>query len=252
MKPLSAKSSWSPIPVKPAPSSKGPALALAAGFALIVFLAHLPYLSLPYFWDELGQFVPAALDIYHDGAWIPHSAVPNAHPPEVMAYLALVWRTFGYSIAATRSAMLALASLAVFFTFLLGVVIRGDLRGERAPAVIAALFLLCDPLFYTQGMMAQLDMPALLFTVLALILFLRDTHAAAAAACTALVLAKETGALLPLIFGLVLFFDPGRSKYAVYYLAPFVALGIWFLYSGDPPATCSAIPASRNTTRSTR
>jgi 4-amino-4-deoxy-L-arabinose transferase-like glycosyltransferase len=226
MKPLSAKSSWSLTPAKPARFNKSPlwALSLAAAFALIVFLAHLPYLSLPYFWDELGQFVPAALDIYHEGAWIPHSTVPNAHPPAVMAYLALVWRTFGYSIAATRSAMLALASLAVFFTFLLG----REVGRARAPAVIAALFLLLDPLFYTQGMMAQLDMPAMLFTVLALVLFLGHWHAAAAAACTALVLSKETGALLPLIFVVVLYLDPARSKYAAYYLAPFVALAVWF------------------------
>ena len=182
-------------------------------------------MRLPYFWDELGQFVPAALDIFHDGAWIPHSTVPNAHPPEVMAYLALVWRMFGYSIAATRSAMLALAILAVVFTFLLA----RDLARDRAPALIAALFLLLDPLFYMQGMMAQLDMPAMLFTVLALVLFLRDRHAAAAVACTALVLAKETGALLPLIFIVVLYRDSSRSKYALYYLAPFAALGIWFL-----------------------
>jgi len=39
-------------------------------FALVVFLTHAPYFDLPYFWDELGQFVPAALDIFHDGAWI--------------------------------------------------------------------------------------------------------------------------------------------------------------------------------------
>ncbi len=207
------------------PFNKSTGLLFAAVVALIVFLGHLPYLNLPYFWDELGQFVPAALDIFHDGAWIPHSTVPNAHPPAVMAYLALVWRTFGYSIAATRSAMLALASLAVVFTFLLG----WELDRARLPAVVAALFLLCDPLFYTQGMMAQLDMPAMLFTVLALVLFFDDKHAAAAAACTALVLAKETGALLPLIFGLVLFFDPARSKYAAYYLAPFAVLAIWFL-----------------------
>jgi 4-amino-4-deoxy-L-arabinose transferase-like glycosyltransferase len=179
---------------------------------------------LPYFWDELGQFVPAALDIFHDGAWIPHSTVPNAHPPAVMAYLAMVWRTFGYSIAATRSAMLTLASLALFFTFLLG----RKLDRAHIPPVIAALFLLCDPLFYTQGMMAQLDMPAMLFTVLALVLFLGDRHAAAAAACTALVLAKETGAILPLIFIVVLYRDPVRTKYAAYYLAPFAALAIWF------------------------
>lgn len=229
------KSSWSLTLASPAPSSEGLAhdrnlpgafaLLLLAALALIVFLAHLPYLSLPYFWDELGQFVPAALDIYHDGAWIPHSTVPNAHPPAVMAYLALVWRTFGYSIAVTRSAMLALASLAVFFTFLLG----RQIGRTRAPAVLAALFLLLDPLFYTQGMMAQLDVPAMLFTVLALVLFLRDRHGAAAAACTALVLAKETGALLPLIFIVVLYRDPARSKYGACYLAPFVVLGIWFL-----------------------
>jgi len=197
---------------------------IPAGFALAVFLAHLSFLRLPYFWDELGQFVPAALDIFHDGAWIPHSTIPNAHPPEVMAYLALVWRTFGYSIAATRSAMLALASLAVAFTFVLG----RELGRDRALAVIATLFLLLDPLFYMQGMMAQLDMPAMLFTVLALLFFLRDRHAAAAAACTALVLAKETGALLPLIFLVVVYRDPARSKYAPYYLAPFVALAVWF------------------------
>jgi 4-amino-4-deoxy-L-arabinose transferase-like glycosyltransferase len=197
---------------------------LLAAFALIVFLAHLPYVGLPYFWDELGQFVPAALDILHDGAWIPHSTTPNAHPPAVMAYLALVWRMAGYSIAASRWAMLALAATAVMLTFLLG----RELSGHRTAAILAALFLVLDPLFYTQSMMAQLDMPAMLFTVLGLSLFLTDRHAAAAAACTALVLAKETGALLPLIFIVVLYRDPARSKYAAYYLTPFAALAIWF------------------------
>ncbi len=199
-------------------------LLLLAAFALLVFLAHLPYFGLPYFWDELGQFVPAALDILHDGAWIPHSTVPNAHPPGVMAYLALVWRIAGYSITATRLSMLALAAATVICTFFLA----GELSRDRMPAILASVFLLADPLFYTQSMLAQLDMPAMLFTVLGLLLFLSDRHAAAAAACTALVLAKETGALLPLIFLVVLYRDPARSRYAAYYLAPFAALAIWF------------------------
>jgi 4-amino-4-deoxy-L-arabinose transferase-like glycosyltransferase len=200
------------------------AFLLPAAFALVVFLAHLPYLGLPYFWDELGQFVPAALDILHDGAWIPHSTVPNAHPPGIMAYLALVWRFAGYSIAATRASMLALAAAAVACTCFLGF----EFSKDRAPTILAAVFLLLDPLFYTQSMLAQLDMPAMLFTALSLWLFLADRHAAAAAACTALVLAKETGALLPLIFLVVLYRDHARSKYAAYYLAPFAALAIWF------------------------
>jgi 4-amino-4-deoxy-L-arabinose transferase-like glycosyltransferase len=226
---------------------------ISAACAVIVYLAHLPYFSLPYFWDELGQFVPAALDILHDGAWIPHSTVPNAHPPGVMAYLALVWRIAGYSIDATRLAMLAFASLTVIFSFCLG---RQICRCS-APALLAVLFLLLDPLFYMQSMMAQLDMPAMLFTVLGLLLFLADRHAAAAIACTALVLCKETGALLPLIFVVVLFRDSARSRYAFYYLAPFAALAIWFLalwhstgyIFGDPGFTHYNIVYSLNPVR---
>ena len=195
-------------------------------FVLIIFLTHAAYFDLPYFWDELGQFVPAALDIYHDGAWVPHSTVPNAHPPGIMAYLAGVWRIFGYSIIATRAAMLLLASLAVLFTFLLAIHLCRGLEG--APAFAPLLLLLLDPLFYMQSMMAQLDMPAMLFTVLALLLFFQERHIAAALACTALVLTKETGVLLPLILAVTLLFDLKRAKYAALYLAPFVVLAAWF------------------------
>src|SRR5258708_34809631 len=130
----SAKSSWSGERAPRSCSDRAMIAALAdarvrartqvlvgAGFALFVLLSHETFLKLPFFWDELGQFVPAALDIFRDGAWIPHSTVPNVHPPGVMAYLAAVWTAAGYSIEATRSAMLALASLTVFFTFLLAV-----------------------------------------------------------------------------------------------------------------------------------
>jgi hypothetical protein len=199
---------------------------LCAVLAALVLAVHAPYFGLPYFWDELGQFVPAALDLYHDGSLVPHTAIPNAHPPGVMAYLAMVWRIFGYSIPVTRAAMLLLASLAVFATYLLALELCRGLG--RAPAFIAVLLLLVDPLFYTQSMMAQLDMPAMLFTVVALLLYLKEQHAAAAAACTALVLVKETGAVLPLVLFLTLVFRPVRSKYATYYLAPFAILALWF------------------------
>src|SRR5580700_6132673 len=112
-----------------------PTFLLLAAFALLVFLAHFRYLGLPYFWDELGQFVPAALDILRDGAWIPHSTVPNAHPPGVMAYLALIWRIAGYSIVATRTAMLVLAAATVIFTYFLA----RKLSGIQTAAMFAVL-----------------------------------------------------------------------------------------------------------------
>jgi len=193
-------------------------------FTFAIFAIHLPYLSLPYFWDELGQFVPAALDILRDGAWVPVSAVPNVHPPGVMAYLALVWKIFGYSIPATRTAMLLLASLTVLFTFLLAIELCRGVEG--APAFAAVLLLLADPLFYTQGMMAQLDMPAMLFTVVALLFFLQHKHAYSAAACVALVMAKETGAWVPLVFFCVLFWERRRRR-AAYFIVPAIPLAIW-------------------------
>ena len=216
-----------------APRPPGRALRIEAylfffvSFALAVFLIHAPFLGLPYFWDEMGQFVPAALDIFNDGAWVPHSTVPNVHPPGVMAYLAAAWKVFGYSIGATRAAMLGLASLAVMVSFLLAIQLCRGMRG--APAFVVVLLLAVDPLFYTQSMMAQLDMPAMMFTVLALLLFLQDRHAAAALACTALVAAKETGALVPLILAGVLLADSQRRKSAVIYLAPLAGLAAWLL-----------------------
>ena len=196
-------------------------------FATIVLASHASLVTLPYFWDEHGQFVAAALDILRDGAWVPRSTVPNVHPPGVMAYLAAVWRVCGYSIPATRLAMLALASLGVLFTFLLGIELCRGATG--APAFVAVLFLVADPLFYTQAMMAQLDMPAMVFTVAALLFYLQRRYAVCAAVCVALVLTKETGVILPVLFAADLA-RQRRLAAAAMFVPAFVALGAWLLY----------------------
>ena len=62
----------------------------------------------------MGQFIPAALDILRDHAWIPRTTLPNVHPPGLMTYLAAVWAVTGYSvlvIAARRSRCRRLAFL---------------------------------------------------------------------------------------------------------------------------------------------
>ncbi len=193
-------------------------------FALILFLTHAPHLGLPYFWDELGQFVPAALDLLHDGRWIPHSTTPNVHPPGVMAYLAGVWLVAGYSIEATRVAMLLAASAGVLAVFLLAIVL---LRGtEGSPAFLPSALLLVAPLFYTQSMMAQLDMPAMTLTVLALLWFLEERLLPAAVVSTALVLVKETGVVVPLVFAAWLAGEQ-RWRQALLFAAPLVALAVW-------------------------
>lgn len=208
--------------------SRASSIAIFFGVFLVILLAiHLPYLKLPFFWDELGQFVPASLDIYQLGAWIPKTTLPNVHPPAVMAYLALVWKIAGFSIPATRIAMLFVAAAGVLFSFLLA--IRLSRRTAGAPAFAAAIFLLASPLFYTQSMMAQLDMPALTFTALALLLFLDGRIVACVMACTVLVLVKETALSTPFVFAVWLWFREKRIRQALYFLAPAIALGLWLI-----------------------
>ena len=199
--------------------------------ALLVAL-HLPYLSLPFHWDEMGQFVPAALDLYRDGAWVPQSTLPNVHPPALMAYLAVVWRIAGFSIPAARLAMLLIASAGVYVSFLLAIRLGRESIG--APAIASTLFLIVSPVFYTQSMLVLLDMPAMTLTVLALYLFLRERYGWCAVASTVLVLTKETAITTPLVFAAWLWFAEGRRRTALYFAAPMLAMAAWLavLYRG--------------------
>ncbi len=191
---------------------------------VVVFLTHAPLFRLPFYWDELGQFVPASLDLFQTGAWVPYSTIPNVHPPGVMAYLAAFWHITGYSIPATRIAMLLMASAGAYFSFLLAVELGKGVPGF--PAFGALMFLVLSPLFVAQAMMAQLDMPAMVFSVLALLLFLQDRMRGAALACVALVLAKETGLVLPAVFGAWLLWER-RWREALLFTAPLLPLASW-------------------------
>jgi hypothetical protein len=197
--------------------------------AAFLILAHGALLRLPFYWDETGQFVPASLDLFRNGAWIPVSTVPNVHPPGVMAYLALFWSIFGYSIAATRIAMLLVAAFGGLVTFLLGIELS---RGAMGTPAFAALALLCvSPLFFAQSMLAQLDMPAMCVSILALLLFLQNRIRECAITCTILVLVKETGLVAPVVFGCWMLFERhGRRKAeALWFLLPIPGLAIWLM-----------------------
>ncbi|MCU1274162.1 MAG: hypothetical protein JWO48_1593 [Bryobacterales bacterium] len=199
-------------------------LLFAMVIAAFVVLSHAAFFRLPYYWDELGQFIPAALDIFQHGAWIPRSTVPNVHPPGVMAYLVGVWSITGYSITATRVAMLAMAAAGAVITLRLGIV----MGLPSGAAMLAAAWLSTSPLFFAQSMMAQLDMPAMVFFSLALLLFLENRIVAAALASTALVLIKETGLVVPAMFAAWLWFE-GRRREVLWFLLPLPPLVIWLM-----------------------
>jgi 4-amino-4-deoxy-L-arabinose transferase-like glycosyltransferase len=132
---------------------------LFALFFVGLMLLHAPLLRLPYFWDEAGYYVPAARDLFLSGTLIPLSTPSNAHPPLVMAWLALAWRVAGFSTAVTRTAMLGLSAFSLLGLFRLSR-IAANLPVAWATTVLVALY----PVYFTQSSLAQLDLPAAGFT----------------------------------------------------------------------------------------
>jgi hypothetical protein len=193
----------------------------------LLFVTHFGFLDLPFFWDEAGYFVPAALDLWRDGHWIPQSTTPNIHPPGVSAWLTFFWGLAGFSVESTRAAMLVLAGGLLLVTFLLSLELCRP--HDRALPLLAPALLVASPLFFTQSMMAQLDMPAALFTGLALYLFLKDRYFDAAVVCVVLVMVKETGLIVPAVLGAWLAYLRQWRRAALFVL-PAAALAAWLLH----------------------
>jgi len=164
-------------------------------FALIfaaIFLLHLPLLHLPYFWDEAGYYIPAARDLLLTGSVIPHSTPSNAHPPLVMAYLALSWKIAGFSPRVTRSAMLLVSAFA-----LLGVFRLARRVANPDVAVATTICTAFYPVFFAQSSMAHVDLAAAALTIWGLDAYLGERWRRTAVWFSLAVLAKETAVLAP-------------------------------------------------------
>jgi hypothetical protein len=178
---------------QPAASAWVRQVLLFALFFAGLMLLHAPLLRLPYFWDEGGYYVPAARDLFLTGTFIPQSTPSNAHPPLVMAWLALAWRVAGYSPLVTRTAMLALSAFSLLGLFRLSRT-AANLPVAWATTALIALY----PVYFTQSSMAQVDLPAAGFTFWALAAYIEDCPWKQALWFSLAALAKETAILAPL------------------------------------------------------
>jgi 4-amino-4-deoxy-L-arabinose transferase-like glycosyltransferase len=211
-------------------SFKGSQVRLIAGLGVTfagLILLHLPLLHLPYFWDEAGYYIPAALDFYRHGLLIPHSTLPSGHTPLVPVYLGVVWRVFGFSELVTRTAMLFVAAATVVTTYLLGREVGG-----RETGIWGASLLAVSPLFFAQSSLAFLDLPAACFTVLAVLFLLEKRCFLFALSGIGAVMSKETAiVMLPVMWGFVLVRCKDR-RWAAWAarITPIIPLAVWALY----------------------
>ena len=172
--------------------SRFSALYLFATFAVLLIATHATLLRIPYFWDEAGYYVPAALDL-SAGSLIPHSTPSNAHPPLVLAWLALSWNIFGFHPTVTRCAMLLLAAFSLLGFFRLALVVSNVTVAAWA-TLLTALY----PVFFAQSSLAQVDLPAAGLIFWGLGSYFRRRIGVAVIWFSLAALAKETAILVPL------------------------------------------------------
>lgn len=200
---------------------------------------HAPLLHLPYFWDEAGYYVPAARDLLLGGNLIPRSTPSNAHPPLVLAYLALCWKIAGYAPVVTRTAMLLAASFSLLGLFRLAET-AANTRVALATTLCTALY----PVFFAQSSLAHLDLLAAGFTFWGLNAYLRTRAWEIALWFSLAALAKETAILAPLALlaweilsrwlrtgdKKVVQLLPVRRQNCFWLLVPLLPLTAWYAY----------------------
>src|SRR5262249_4533130 len=145
------------------------------------------------YWDEAGHYIPAAHDLMTTGSPIPHSTPSNAHPPLVMAYLALCWKIAGFSIPVTRTAMLMVAAFALLGLFQLARRIA-NVKVAVAAGVCTGLY----PPFFTQSSLAHVDLAAAGIIFWALKAYVEERYWVTTVWFSLASLAKETAILVPL------------------------------------------------------
>ena len=140
-------------------------------FFAAVALGHLTLLHLPYFWDEGGYYIPAALDFYHTGTLIPHYS--NAHTPLPSIVLGTLWHIFGFHIVVTRLTSCAFAAVGLLAVFRLTQRLL-DASAAFAVTLLTAVY----PIWYAQSTLAHADIFAAAFTLSGLALYLPTTQLA--------------------------------------------------------------------------
>ncbi|HEY5382766.1 MAG TPA: glycosyltransferase family 39 protein [Acidobacteriaceae bacterium] len=248
-----------PPPASTAPRSLAARLAATPSWLLwlllfaAVALSHLTLLRLPYYWDEGGYYIPAALDFYRHGWLIPQFT--NAHPPLPNILLGTLWHIVGYHILATRLLVCAVAAAGLLAIFRLAQHLL-----DNSAALALTLLTAVYPIWFAQSTLAQADIFAAAFTLLGFALYLPATRTSSISAILAThhqhkhrekfdvavlfslaALSKETAIIEPaalLILELSRLFRDRRSPvlrrnhlgWIAAFATPFLPLIAWYAY----------------------
>ena len=173
-----------------------PGFALFLLFFAAVAIGHLTLLQLPYYWDEGGYYIPAALDFYHTGQLVPHFT--NAHPPLPNVFMGALWHLVGVHILATRLLVCGFAAAGLLAVFRLTQRLLDPLAAFTVTLITAVY-----PIWFAQSSLAHADMFAATFTLWGFALYFfackgaTPRYLAAAMVFSLAALSKETSIVQP-------------------------------------------------------
>jgi 4-amino-4-deoxy-L-arabinose transferase-like glycosyltransferase len=203
-----------------------------------LYASHFDLLSLPYYWDEAGYYIPAAWDFFRTGSLIPVTTLTNAHPPLPSIYLALWWKFSGFYPEVTREAVLMVAALGLLAVWRLAMRLSGVASVAFWTALLTGLY----PIWFAQSSLAQADIFAAACSLWGLVYALpsRGRNAWAAALWfSAAALCKETSIAIPLTLAAINLAEgflqrpPARSRLwreAAWFTACVLPLAAWYGY----------------------
>jgi hypothetical protein len=154
-----------------------------------------------------------------------------------MAYLALAWKIFGYSLLVTRTAMLLIAAFGLVGLYFLAKTISNR-EVATATVVCTAVY----PVFFAQSSLAQVDLAAAALSFWGMGFYFRNRLPVAASWFVLAALAKETAIITPLALAAWELFgtrfpkssDPVEPKQPrwqrAWLLLPLLPLAAWFAY----------------------
>jgi len=203
-----------------------------------IYLSHITLLRLPYFWDEAGYYVPAALDFFRTGTLIPFTTVTNAHPPLPSILMAGWWHIARFVPSATRTLVVMVSAAA-----LLGVFRAARLLAGTAVAAVTVLLTAAYSIWFAQSTLAHADIFAAAFTLWGLSFYLESlvrTSTTRSAIWAAMLfafaaLAKETAIVTPVALACWELVTGIRARkvrwtWVLALASPLLPLIAWYLY----------------------
>jgi hypothetical protein len=212
-------------------------LLLALVILFIIF--KIPYLSLPYYWDEAWVYGPAIRIMEAHKLSLLPDALPVYYSrghPLLFHFLGALWmRVFGTSLTASHLFALSISIALLVFVF----VFCKNLFNKET-GLIACLFLVLQPIFQAQSVLLLPEVMVSLFSLMTLYYFIKEKWGWYMLSATLVLYTKETGIVavgtVGLWFLLEVFFLK-RSEFSIYKIQvpnskpkiPKKTLGAWGL-----------------------